>query len=336
MKRRSVPSFKIGVFVIIGFVLMLVFIFFIGSQDKMFSKTTILHAKFETVSGLKKGAPIQMAGINIGSVKDIELPKRPGDSVLVRFKVQNDALPLIRTNSRAVITTEGLIGEKIIALMDGEGAAAQVKKEGYVIGEAPKNFTDVFDTLKLAVNQVTLMTQEAATILTALRSGEGSMGKLLTDETLYNDIVGLSEESKRAVAQARVTIDRVGGQLDVLSGEVNKIVVNINSGEGSVGKFLNDDALYVDFKETATNIRKSSYDLRDALAKVNLASGKVVEVTEAFKHNFLLKGYFEERGYWDAPQFELTIDRKIDSLNRLQNQMEERINRVQAIRTNSR
>jgi phospholipid/cholesterol/gamma-HCH transport system substrate-binding protein len=62
--------------------------------------------------------------------------------------------------------------------------------------------------------------------------------------------------------------------------------------------------------------------MRDALAKVSLGGGRFAEVMEALKHNFLVKGYFEERGYWDAPQFEMTIDRKIDSLNKLQNRLD--------------
>src|SRR4051812_18087790 len=114
MKRKPVPLLKIGIFVAIGFLLLVVSIFMLGSKDKMFEKTTELKARFINVASLKKGAQIQMAGINIGSVKRIDLPRNARDSVTVTMKIEPDALKLIHTDSRAVIGTEGLIGEKVI------------------------------------------------------------------------------------------------------------------------------------------------------------------------------------------------------------------------------
>lgn len=330
MKRRTVPLFKIGLFVVSGFIVLLVFIFYIGSQEKLFSRTTKIHARFTTVSGLKSGAQVQLSGIAIGSVTDIYLPKAPGDPVRVTFKVLDRAMPLIRTNSRAVISTEGLIGEKIVTIEPGEGAAPQVAEGGYLVGEPTKDFTQIFDTLSLSVKQINRLVDEAAAITTSIRQGQGVLGKLVTDDRLYHDLRALATESQTTMTQARVVIDNVGGQLNSLGERVNVIVQRVQAGEGSLGRLLNNDDLYRDLQATSASVRESSYDLRDAMAKLSLASGRIAEVGEAFKHNFLVKGYFEERGYWDAPQFELTIDRKLDSLNRLQMEIEERIRQVRA------
>ncbi|HET6511267.1 MAG TPA: MlaD family protein [Candidatus Kapabacteria bacterium] len=329
MKRRSVPLFRIGLFVILGFVVLFVFVFAIGSQDKMFNRKSEIYAKFKTVSGLKSGAQVQYSGIPIGSVTDIALPDKPTDSVRVTMKIINKALHLVRANSLATISTEGIIGDKIIVIEDGLGPAGAVGEGALVQGKSPKDYTQAIDTLEEAVKNVNRIASEASLILQGLRNGEGSVGKLLTDDALYRDIHKLSVESQATMIAARGQVERVGAQVERvgvrvenLSVEVDDIVSGIKRGEGSVGKLLKDEALYNDLRATSDNIRISSYDMRDALAKVSLGGGRFAEVMEALKHNFLVKGYFEERGYWDAPQFEMTIDRKIDSLNKLQNRLD--------------
>jgi phospholipid/cholesterol/gamma-HCH transport system substrate-binding protein len=330
MKRRSVPLFRIGLFVVIGFAVLLIFIFAIGSQEKMFNRKTEIYAKFQTVSGLKSGAQVQYAGIPIGSVTDIRLPAAPNDSVRVTMKIVNNALHLIRANSLATVSTEGIIGDKIIMIEDGIGPAAAVGEGALVQGKSPKDYTQAIDTLEEAVKNVNRIASEASLILQGLRNGEGSVGKLLTDEALYRDLQALAVESRATMVAARDQIDRVGTQVNNLSVEVEGIVGGIKRGEGSVGKLLRDEELYNDLRATSDNIRISSYDMRDALAKVSLGGGRFAEVMEALKHNFLVKSYFEERGYWDAPQFEMTIDRKIDSLNKLQNRLDQRLQKAKA------
>src|SRR5438105_551366 len=119
MKRKAVPVLRIGLFVLVGFILFIIFIFYLGNKEKLFSSTSIVKARFATVSSLKKGAEIDMAGINVGSVKDIELPRNARDSVTVTMKVITDALKLIHTDSKAMITTQGLIGDKVIFISMG-------------------------------------------------------------------------------------------------------------------------------------------------------------------------------------------------------------------------
>lgn len=337
MKRRSVPLFRIGLFVIIGFAVLLVFIFAIGSQEKMFNRKSEIYASFQTVSGLKSGAQVQYAGIPIGSVTDIRLPRSPTDSVRITMKIVNNALHLVRANSVATITTEGLIGDKLIMIEDGIGPASAVVEGNHIAGESPTDYSKYVDTLESAINNVNRLTSEATLLLTGLRNGQGSIGKLLTDDALYRDIHKLSIESQATMIAARAQVERVGEQVhrvgvrvEDLSTEVDDIVSGIKRGEGSVGKLLKDEALYNDLRATSDNIRISSYDMRDALAKVSLGGGRFAEVMEALKHNFLVKGYFEERGYWDAPQFEMTIDRKIDSLNKLLNRVNAQLPRAKA------
>lgn len=322
MKRKPVPLLRIGMFVLMGFILLVVFIFVIGSKEKMFSSTTEIKARFPTVSGMKKGAQIQMDGINVGSVTDIQLPRNSRDSVTVRMKVISDALHLIHTDSRAVISTEGLIGEKIIVVSVGSDTTLPVSAGATIQGEGTKDFTRIYDTLNAAVSRVKDVADQAYLALNQVREGNGTLARLINDDRLYRSAAALSEEARTTVVQARGTIEKISSDFGVVSTNLNGVVERINRGEGSLGKLLSKDDVYENVRLTSDNMQRSSYDLRDALAKISLGAGRFAEVMEGLKHNFLLKSYFEDRGYWDAPEFEMTIDRKIDSLNKLQERLQ--------------
>jgi len=328
MKRKPVPLFRIGLFVLAGFILLVVFIFLLGSKEKLFSNTIVYRARFQTVSSLKKGAQVQIAGINVGSVTDIRLPKNASDSVEVTLKVIDDAKHLIRNNSKATISTEGLIGEKLVVITVGSDEAQELAEGSILRGEQPRDISRIVDTLNVAVAQVNQLTQQTTEVIRAIQRGEGTVGKLIYTDQLHNQLVQLSEDARGTVVMAQSAIDRASNSVDRFSTDLSTVVDRINRGEGSLGKMLKDEQIYNNINTTTENLRSSSYDLRDALAKISLGGGRFSEVMEALKHNFLVKGYFEDRGYWDSPQFEQTIDRKIDSLNKLQRSLEEQMKHV--------
>ena len=318
MKRKPVPLFQIGLFVLAGFIVFIIFIFFIGSKSKLFDSTTYVFAKFENVSGLKKGAQVQMAGMSVGNVADIRLPRRAGERVIVRLKIDNDALPLIHLDSRAEISSEGLIGNKIVEITPGTDSARAVTPRDTLIGEKPLELASIYDTLNTAVQRVNNLTEEAVLVLNSVRNGTGTIARLINDDALHRDLEGLVLESRALASQAQLSVASTTNRINGLSDQLSTTITRINSGEGSIGKLLQDESVFASIKTSSDNLALSSYDLRDALAKLALGSGRFAEVTEAMKHNFLVKGYFEDRGYWDAADFERAIDRKIDSLNRLQ------------------
>ncbi|MDP4220882.1 MAG: hypothetical protein Q8896_10625, partial [Bacteroidota bacterium] len=113
------------------------------------------------------------------------------------------------------------------------------------------------------------------------------------------------------------------------SSEFKQLAKSINSGKGSVGKLLNDTDLYVKLVGMTGSINSTIAELHDAMMKISAASGNAVEVTEAFKHNFLVKGYFEDRGYWDAAAFEKNIQTRIDSLQQIESRINLKLKQIQ-------
>jgi phospholipid/cholesterol/gamma-HCH transport system substrate-binding protein len=324
MKRKAVPLLKIGLFVLIGFIILIVFIFFLGSKEKLFSSTTQLKARFATVSNLRRGAEVDMAGINIGSVQDIDLPRNARDSVTVTFKVLTDALKLIHTDSKATITTAGIIGDRLIVISMGSDSTPAVQPGATLPGVAPQDFSKLFDTLTSVVSQLDSISIAATQVVRKISEGNGTIAHLLNDDALYRNTNQMAANASETFAHAKAAIDHMTANFDRVTGNLNDVVDRINRGEGSLGKLITKDDLYDNVRKVSDNLAASSYDLQDALAKLALGSGRFAENMEALKHNFLIKSYFENRGYWDVPEFEMTIDRKIDSLNRLLKEYDER------------
>ena len=263
-----------------------------------------------------------MAGINVGSVQDIQLPRNARDSVTVRMKVITEALKLIHTDSKALITTQGLIGDKLIYISMGGDSAPPVKVGSVLRGQAPQDFTKIYDTLSATVSQLDSVAIAATNLVRLISNGNGTLGKLINDSSLYKNANRMVANAGGVIDTASIAVSQISSSVQRLSGRVDSIIGKINRGEGSIGKFLTKDDIYENARKASDNIVSSSYTLNDALAKLALGSGRFAEVMEAMKHNFLVKGYFEDRGYWDAPEFEMTIDRKIDSLNRLRQEIE--------------
>mgnify|MGYP003525140652 CR=1 FL=1 len=124
MKKESGFTWKLGMFVIIGLVLFIGTIYFVGKQKNLFGNTFHLKAQFKTVSGLKEGNNVRFSGINIGTVHGIELIT--DSSVLVDLVIKKDVQKFIKTDAVATIGSDGLMGDKVLTITPGNGNAETV------------------------------------------------------------------------------------------------------------------------------------------------------------------------------------------------------------------
>ncbi|MEI8134567.1 MAG: MlaD family protein [bacterium] len=329
MKITKIPSSRTGIFVLICFSLLVIALFIIGDKQKLFSNTTTYFIKFREVNDLKRGAVVMISGINIGSVRTIELPKKTGDSVLVEIHLVKDATNLIHQDSKASVTTVGLVGDKIVAIAGGSDGSPLVSPGGLITGESQKDFMSIADTVTLTIKSVKNLTDELAGLFKEIRSGKGSMGKLLTDEGLYRDIRAIVTNSDKSISsitktakELEIVVDSALVNFAGTSTEIKQLGHNLNSGKGTIGKLLNDTIMYSQLLSLTESIQSTVAELKDAMAKISGAAGNTEEVTEALKHNFLVKGYFEDRGYWDASEYEKKIDQRIKTLQELEKRLD--------------
>lgn len=331
MKLSKAPVARTGLFILICFGLLVIGVFVIGDKQKLFSNTYTYYAKFRDISGLKEGAQVQMQGINVGSVSTIELPKKPGDSVILNIYVVKDALALLRVDSRASVVTEGLVGNKAISISVGNPEMAALKPESTIIGTSGIELSSIIDTVTSVVANTNRLLSNVNQLVGGINEGKGTLGSLLTKDDLYKELTSTIASTNAlmkgiggTVGSANATLNAVTEEVQRSSHAVSDLLEQISHGKGSIGKLLNDSSLYESLGQSMKALTSSVYEVKDILNKMSRTAGNAEEFTDALKHNFLVKGYFEDKGYWDVRSVQASIDRKLDSLRMIEQRLRER------------
>lgn len=274
-KRSFGPEIKVGIFVLAGLLLLAYLSIRLGEIRLGEEKGYRIWATFKSVSGLVKESPVEMAGIEIGRVKDVRLANgRAKVEMLISPKVR------IRKDAEAVIRTKGVLGDKFIEIKQGEaqevipanGVIAKtvsppdldelMAKAGPAIEEiqtvaaginefigdkkAGADFRNVLSNLKDASVSIKNVSGD-------IEAGKGTLGRLLQDESLY--------------VKAEETM-----------GALHSIAKRVDKGEGTLGKLVRDDTLYRTAKETLDSI----HEVTQKVAKGEGTLGKLISNDGAF------------------------------------------------------
>jgi phospholipid/cholesterol/gamma-HCH transport system substrate-binding protein len=284
---------KLGIFVVLVVMASWAIIETLGGAD-FFSHGYHVTAQFDTVQDLKVGDHVKMAGVDIGRVDDIELSS---NKVAVIMKLRQGAI--IKTDSKATIKFTGLMGQNFVAIDFGSDGAPQAA-EGTVLEsvEQPdlsaimakldsaaggiQNITKTFsgDKLDNILGPLTdFMKQNSAPITTTIANvknissqiaaGQGTVGKLIYDDTLYTSALSTVSNLQDTAASAKDTLALAKTMMN-----------NVSAGQGTIGKLLTDDRLYNSTESSMTN-------LNSILLKVNQGNGtvgKLVNDQEFYKN----------------------------------------------------
>lgn len=232
---------RLGAFIVGTLAILAIGIFIIGSKKYLFSTTYELKTSFKSVAGLASGADVLVGGVHCGTVKDIKLPQQSTGQVTVVLEMDQSTGEIIRQDSIASIQTEGLLGNQYVAVSFGSADKPRVKS-GDTIGSVPP----------------------------------------LEMSALLDKANGLLAQGQ----QAMTDINQVASHL-------NSVTTKIDAGNGTVGALVNDKALYNNLNETASTARSTVSTAQAGIADFQ-------DNMEALKHNFLLRGYFKNRGYEDS------------------------------------
>jgi phospholipid/cholesterol/gamma-HCH transport system substrate-binding protein len=252
-----------------------------------FEKKMHLKARFAAADGLREGSEVQLAGVRIGKVENVTLlpPDTPED-----FKVEAVMLigqelngrPInerIRTDSNAqLIATSLLANDKVINISPGTSKGSPVSENDILESRVAISINQLTQTGNDLLEQINKLAVPANEILNKANQGEGTLGRIVNDESLYRNLDATIGETKLTVTKLQTTLDKVNsgqgsaGKLlndPALYNSLNKTIAqlesisnDIKSGRGSAGKFVTDDALY---NET----RAAIIDLRTSAAKIN-------------------------------------------------------------------
>jgi phospholipid/cholesterol/gamma-HCH transport system substrate-binding protein len=266
MKKESGTTWKLGMFVIIGLVLFVGTIYFIGKQKNLFGNTFRLQTTFKTVSGLKVGNNVRFSGINVGTIDGIEL--LTDTSVMVYLVMKKNVQKFIHTSARASIGSDGLMGDKVLTISTSYadsivGIKTVVKDNDIILSKNPIEMEDVMLSVKSSVDNANIITQQLAAFSYKMNNNDGILSKLLSDKDYSNSIKNTLTNLQNS------------------SGEFSKFTTKMNSGKGTLGKLMNDDKLSKALDTTMANLQKSTKGLSENM--------------EAAKSSFLLRGAFKKQ-----------------------------------------
>jgi phospholipid/cholesterol/gamma-HCH transport system substrate-binding protein len=294
--RKAVTwaELRVGILVLLTLAIVAAFIFYVTGEGVLFARHLNFRTYLPDVAGLKAGAPVRLAGVEVGTVLQVGLSQfreEPARATEVRFRVREDFQADIREDSEAFITTEGLLGESVLEITRGStgeivpgggevpgtrrGNIKQiVQNVDQITGDVRALIADVragkgtigklivdpalYDRAAQAVDEFQSLTQRAA-------AGEGSLGKLMVSEELYDQLKATADTLEEAANNVRAGKGTLGALIydtkfyDDAVGVVeraDRVVARVEAGEGTLGKLIADDALYNDTQETFANARE--------------------------------------------------------------------------------
>lgn len=301
----------VGGFVIFGILLFAVGLFLIGDRRMLFTDTFALYAEFSRIAGLQNGATVRVAGMDAGEVEEIRVPAGPAARFRVRMRVRSDLHQLIRADSVASIQNDGLVGNKFVQIETGSEQAQVIPEQGTIQSTEPFDLADLLKS----------MGETVAIVNTAINEVKGQLDVALR---------AVSDTAK----EAQSLIDDVGRDARAIMASTHTVTTNLNAlvagvrqGRGTIGRLMNDDAIFLSAKRIAADAEKAVATMRDAseqaraaiadfrgdggpvkgitgglqqtLASARDAMEDLAENTEALKRNFFFRGFFNRRGYFD-------------------------------------
>jgi phospholipid/cholesterol/gamma-HCH transport system substrate-binding protein len=300
-----------GAFVVLGVVLFTAALFMIGSRRMLFEDRFTMYSEFSRLGQLENGAVVRVAGLDAGEVTEIQIPPSPSAKFRVRMEVREDLQHLIRADSVATTQTEGLVGAVYVNITPGTDQAPIVGENGTIPGRDPFQLADL---LQQASDTITMVNDTVAGL-------RGDITKAVQQVALT------AEDAHALLEDIRPDITNIARNGSRISADTQQVLQTIREGQGTIGKLINDDTLYRRASEIASeaksvmeNVREVSNEARRAIAdfrsqdgpaqglmadmrltlsQAREATADLADNMEAMKHNFLLRGFFNRRGYFD-------------------------------------
>lgn len=201
---------RLGAFIVATLVVLAAGVFIIGSKEYLFSSTYDLKAQFENVAGLADGADVQVGGVHSGTVIGIALPTKPGEKVTVIMELARSTHSIIKSDSVASIETEGMLGNQYVAISFGSAGQAEVK-DGEIIRSVPPlqmgqlltKASAILDSSQQAILNTTAATAHLNSVSAKIDSGQGTVGLLVNDKQVYNNLEQTTATLQATMVQAQ-------------------------------------------------------------------------------------------------------------------------------------
>lgn len=303
----------VGLFVFFGLLFLLIGILTIGNLHETFKRKVRIIAVFDDVSGLQVGNNIWFSGVKVGTVSDLEFYE--SNKVQVVLKVEDKVLKNIRKDAFVKLSTDGLIGNKILVIYGGK-LSSPIVEEGDTL-RVEKTFTseDMINTLQENNKNVLAITKDFKVISANLAQGNGTVGKLLTDEAIYLQLNAATRSLQYASSKAENLISSLNtfseglNKKGTLANQLTTDTVVFNSLKSSALQLrlmADTAAVFINNLKSASMNSKTAvgvllYDeetgarLKETIKNLESGSLKLDEDLKAAQHSIFLRRYFKDK-----------------------------------------
>jgi phospholipid/cholesterol/gamma-HCH transport system substrate-binding protein len=279
---------RVGLVVIFASITLGVLIFLMTGATGLFTRKITLYANFDNAEGLRGGAPVRLAGVDIGNVISLRIVSSKLETpVEVKMSVNTKYIEALRTNSVATLATAGVLGETFVDIVTPPPAPAlgnsEVIHDGatLVTKEQPA-LQDVVRASQTTLENVEILVKRLDRIVAQVESGSGSVGKFIYDEQLYSRVNRLLVEVQAIVSglnNGQGTIgkllsnDELYVKVNAAANKVNLVLDEVQAGHGTIGKLVKDPSLYDNANST---LAKSN----QLIADINAGKGAIGKLTQ--------------------------------------------------------
>ncbi|MEK6782579.1 MAG: MlaD family protein [Bacteroidota bacterium] len=316
MKKVTSNNMQLGLFVMIGLAFLIATLYLIGSNRNLFSKTFEVSAVFYNVNGLMKGNNVRFSGIDVGTIKEVEIIS--DTSVRVTMIIENRIHPFIKKNSVASVGTDGLMGNKLVNISNLNITSGEIIEEGDMLPSLKPVETDAMLRTLDKTNDNLYQISSNLYKITQKVNNSNSVWSLLMDTTLAIEV-------KQSISNIRVATKNT----ETFTRDLNYLLLDLKNEKGLAGSLLYDTvsaetlktsiqqieeasekALQVtaDIKLLTEKIKKGeggagvlmsdttfARDLQKSMNNIQEATSHFDQNMEAMRHNFLFRKYFKNQ-----------------------------------------
>lgn len=285
-KQLTWAKLRVGVVITLALAILFVVILFAGSVASLLTPRAAVSAVFDDVKGLRPGAPVWFAGVQIGSVKSLRLDA--GETITITMTVERAALSYLKKDSRASILTMGLLGDKYVEVTPGTREAGALHPGDTITGTSRAEITDELrrllegtggkkGTLTRLLQEDTLYRDLAASVrdirlfARTLRESDGTVNHLVKDPALYDRFLKATESLdvfSRKLASSKGTLNRLVEDASLYENvnaaavNLNALLEKVNKGEGAMGGLISDAKLKEELSSTLKELNTLVKDIR--------------------------------------------------------------------------
>lgn len=279
-KTQSLSGLRVGLLVLASIISLVLVIFAVSGDIKLFGRRTIVKTYMSGVDGLRKGAEVRLSGKEIGSVSDIkfssDIPPTAGATNNLEIVMEingtldgKPAIERIRSDSLAVLKGAGVLGDNVIDITPGTVGGTAIQNGGVIKSLAQKSVGDIINASQTAVANLNEISGDVKEMTGKIKAGEGTIGKFVNDDAFYVNL-------NRTIMQTE------------------KLLSDIRSGEGTAGRIVSDPTLYNQLNETITQLRRVVDQVNEQILAGRGTIGRLLKDEELYNKANSLVGKLDE------------------------------------------